>query len=160
MPLRVERIDSQVLAISDIALNGFLRDASRLLIDATRVLPKPLVPTPLVSKHAQFVPAADAQLKKNSSLPLYFEIYEPLLENRSVDVYFQMKVTNVKTGSLVVNSEPASAAQCVVPGRVVVPIALKVDTDKLQSGSYKVEIQASDSAGRKTEWRIAQFEIR
>ncbi len=158
-PLRVERIDSQALTISDVALNGILRDASWLLRDAAMVSPAPLVPSPLVSKHAQFIPVPDARLPKKSSLPLYFEIYEPLLADRSAEVYFRMKITDLKDGTLVMNAGPTSAAECVIPGNVVIPIALNVDTDKLQSGQYKLEIQASDSAGRTTEWRMAKFEI-
>jgi hypothetical protein len=159
IPLRVEAIASQALTISDIALNGILRDASWLLRDAAWVSPAPLVPSPLVSKHAQFIPVPEARLPKKSSLPLYFEIYEPLLADRSAEVYFRMKITDLKDSTVVMNAEPTSAAQCVIPGNVVVPIALKVDTDKLSSGSYKIEVQASDSAGRTTEWRMAKFEI-
>jgi hypothetical protein len=70
-----------------------------------------------------------------------------------------MKTTNLKDGTVVMNAGPTSAAQCVIPGSVVIPIALNVDTDKLPSGAYKIEVQASDSAGRTTEWRAAKFEI-
>jgi hypothetical protein len=159
VPLRVEPIDSQALSISDIALNGILRDASWVLQDAAVVSPAPLVPAPLVSKQAQFIPVADARLPKKSSLPLYFEIYEPLLADRNPDVSFRMKITNLKDGTLVMNAGPTSTAQSVIPGNVVIPIALKVDTEKLPSGAYKIEIQASDSAGRTTEWRMGKFEI-
>src|ERR1700685_990127 len=159
MPLRVEPLDSQTLSISDVALNGTLRDAPWLMREAAEVSPAPLVPAPLVSKQAQFIPAADARLPKKSSLPLYFEIYEPLLTDRSPEVSFRMKITDLKDGSLVVNAGPTSAAQSVIPGNVVIPIALKVDTEKLPSGAYKIEIQASDSAGRTTEWRMGKFEI-
>jgi hypothetical protein len=159
MPLRVEFIDSRALAISDIALNGILRDASLLLQDAAWVSPAPLLPSPLVSKHAQFIPVPDTRLPKKSSLPLYFEIYEPLLADRNAEVYFRIKITDLKDGTLVMNAGPTSAAQCVIPGNVVIPIALKVHTDKLPSGPYKIEVQVSDSAGRTTEWRMAKFEI-
>jgi hypothetical protein len=159
MPLRVEPIDGQALTISDLALNGILRDASWLSREAAWVSPAPLVPSPLVSKHAQFIPVPEARLPKKSSLPLYFEIYEPLLADRGAEVYFRMKITDLRDGSLVMNTGPTSAAQSVTPGNVVIPIALKVDTDKLQSGSYKIEIQASGSAGRTTEWRMSKFEI-
>jgi hypothetical protein len=159
MPLRVEPTDSQALTISDIALNGILRDSSWLVREAALVSPAPLVPAPLVSKHAQFIPVPDARLQKKSTLPLYFEIYEPLLADRSPETYFRVKITDLKDGSLVMNAGPTSAAECVIPGNVVIPIALKVDTDKLQSGQYKIEVRASDSAGRTTEWRMAKFEI-
>lgn len=159
MPLHVEPLDGQALTISDLALNGVLQDASWLLRWAAWVSPAPLVPAPLVSKQAQFIPVAHARVPKKSSLPLYFEIYEPLLADRSAEVYFRMKITNLKDGTLVMSAGPTSAAQCATPGNVVIPIALKVDTDKLQSGQYKIEVQASDSAGRATEWRMAKFEI-
>ena len=64
MPLRVEPIDGQALTISDLALNGILRDASWLLREAAWVSPAPLVPSPLVSKHAQFIPVPDARLPR------------------------------------------------------------------------------------------------
>lgn len=157
----MDPIDSHAFTISDIALNGILRDASLLVEEASFVLPAPPLPTPLVSKGVQFIPAADAKLKKkSSSSPLYFEIYEPLLADRSVEVYFRLRITDLKTGSLVVNAEPRSAAQYVIPGNVVIPIALKVDTDKLRRGWYEIGIQASDSTGRETEWRTAKFEIK
>jgi len=155
----VEGIDGQALTISDLALNGILRDASWLLRDATMVSPAPLVPSPLVSKHAQFIPVPGVRLQKKSSLPLYFEIYEPWLADRGAEISFRMKITDLKDGTVVMNAGPTSAAECVIPGNVVIPIALNVDTDKLQSGSYKIEVQASDSAGRTTEWRMAKFEI-
>jgi hypothetical protein len=83
-----------------------------------------------------------------------------LLADRSVEVYFRLRITDLKTGSLVVNAEPRSAAQYVIPENVVIPIALKADTDKLRNGSYEIGIQASDSTGRETEWRTAKFEIK
>jgi hypothetical protein len=159
MPLRVDPIDGQALTVSDIALNGILRDASWLLRDAALVSPAPLMPGPLVSKNAQFIPIPEARLPRKSSLPLYFEIYEPLLADRTAEVYFRMKITDFKDGTVVMNAGPTSAAQSVTPGNVVIPLALNVDTDKLQSGRYKIEVQASDSAGRTTEWRAAKFEI-
>jgi hypothetical protein len=70
-----------------------------------------------------------------------------------------LRITDLKDGSLVMNAGPTSAAQWVIPGNVVIPIALKVDTDKLQRGTYKIEVQASDSARRTTAWRIAKFQI-
>ena len=42
--------------------------------------------------------------------------------------HFRMKITDLKDGTLVMNAGPTSAAECVTPGNVVIPIALKVDT--------------------------------
>jgi hypothetical protein len=159
MPLRVEAIVSQALAISDIAANGILREASSLLRDAAMVSPLPLVPAPLVSKQTQFIPVPEEKIWKNSSLPVYFEIYDPLPADRTPEVYFRMKITNLKDGAEEANAGPISAADFVTPGSVVIPIALKVDTGKLKSGLYRIDIQASDSVGHAAEWRSAKFEI-
>ena len=70
-----------------------------------------------------------------------------------------MKITNLKDGTEEVNAGPMSAADFLIPGNVVIPIALKVDTGKLKSGFYRIDIQASDSAGHAAEWRSANFEI-
>jgi hypothetical protein len=159
MPLRVEAIVGQALAISDIAANGILRDASSLLRDAAMVSPLPPVPAPLVSKQTQFIPVPEEKIWKNNSLPLYLEIYDALLADRNPEVYFRMKITNLKDGTEEVNAGPISAAGFVIPGNVVIPIALKVDTGNLRSGFYRIDIQASDSAGHAAERRSANFEI-
>jgi hypothetical protein len=159
MPLRVEAIASQALALSDIAANGILRDASSLLRDAAMVSPLALVPAPLVSKQTQFIPVPEERIWKSSSLPLYFEVYDPLLADRNPEVYFRMKITNLKDGVEELSAGPMSVANFVIPGNVVVPIALNVDTGKLRSGAYRIEIQASDSMGQAAEGRSAKFEI-
>jgi len=159
MPLHVEALDSHALTISDLALNGILRDASWILRDAGLVSPAPLIPSPLISKQAQFIPVPDSRIPQKTSLPIYFEIYEPLLAAQNPEVYFRLKITDLKDNTVVMNTEPTSAAQCVTPGNVVVPIALNVGTDKLPSGEYKLEVQASDSAGRTSEWRMGKFEV-
>jgi hypothetical protein len=41
----------------------------------------------------------------------------------------------------------------------VVPFTGKMDISKLAKGSYRLEAQATDSAGRATPWRSANFTI-
>jgi len=159
VPLRVEPFQPGALAISDLVTSTFLRDSSWVLRDAAAVSPAPVVPTPLVSKKVQFFPAVDASVPQHNPLSLYFEIYEPLLEANKVDVSYSVKIANLKTGSLVMNTGPMSAADWVVPGNAVIPIGLKLAIEKLPKGSYRLEIQASDSTGRQTEWRQANFTI-
>ena len=160
IPLRVHPLDAQALTVSDVVLSSILRDASWILRDATDVAPDPIVPTPLVSKNVQFLPMPDTQLRSGNPLSVYFEIYEPLLETTKVDVSYSLKITDLKTGSLVMNTGAMSAADWVVPaGNPVIPIGLRVATEKLPKGSYRLEIQASDSAGRQTDWRQTNFTV-
>jgi hypothetical protein len=159
VPLRVEGFDGRQLTISDVVLAGIARDASWVAREAASVSPAPVIPAPLVSKNVQFFPAVGMSLPRRSPLSLYFEIYEPLLENEKPAVYYRVRIANLKTGSLVMNTGPMSAADWVQPGNVVLPIGLKLATDKLKKGSYRLEVQASDSAGRESEWRQAIFTI-
>lgn len=159
VPLRVQPFDGRSGAISDLVTSSFLRDSSWVLRDAAAVSPAPVVPAPLVSKKVQFFPAIDASVPHRNPLSLYFEIYEPLLETNKVDVTYSLKITDLKTGSLVMNTGAMSAADWVVPGNAVIPIGLKLAIEKLPKGSYRLEIQATDSVGRQTEWRQANFTI-
>lgn len=174
VPLRVEPLDAQGLTVSDIALNSTLRDATWIVRDATSVAPAPIVPSPLVSKstggtpvpgvapgsdNVQFLPVPNARVPKDNPLSIYFEIYEPLVEPRTTAVSFSLRITDLSSGSLVMNTGPMGAAHWVVPGSAVIPIGLKLAIVKLPKGSYRLEIQASDSAGQQSEWREAQFNV-
>jgi hypothetical protein len=161
MHLQVEPLNPERLTISDIMVVGVLRDASWVLREAASVSPAPVVPSPLVSKDLQFFPDADTppHLRKHTPLFLYFEIYEPLMENEKPAVYYRVRIANLKSGSLVTNTGSMSAADWVLPGNAAIPIGLKIATDKLKKGSYRLEVQASDSVGRETEWRQATFTI-
>ena len=159
VPLRVEPLSSNGLTLSDIALNSILRDASWIMRDAAKFTPDAIVPTPLVSKNVQFVLVPDAELHKGNPLSVYFEIYEPLLETSKVDVSYSVKITNLRTGALVMNTARMSAANWVLPGNAVIPIGLQLNINKLGPDNYRLEVQASDSAGRETAWRAETFTI-
>jgi hypothetical protein len=170
----VEPLDAHALTLSDVSVNSILRDASLIVRDATSVSPAPLVPTPLVSKSivpspipgtppitedVEFLPFPYGQVWKGSPLSVYFEIYEPLPETANTAIYYRMRITNLKSGATVMNTEPISAAEFVAPGNSVVPIGLKLETNKLMPSLYRLEVQASDTAGRESEWRAAIFSI-
>jgi hypothetical protein len=157
--LRVERFDSQRLTISDLALSSSFRGVSAILRQTAYISPAPLLPAPLVSKNTQYVPDVNTQLRDNRRVSLYFEIYEPLLEHREPAVYFRLRVIDLKTGLSIVDTGPTSAAKWVLPGNPVIPIGSQLATDTLKKGTYRLEVQAADSAGRETEWRQAIFEV-
>ncbi len=159
IPLRVEPFDGKQLMISDIVSGGILRDASSILRDAARIAPAPLVPTPLVSKNVEFFPGTDFGIPVFTPLSFYFEIYEPLLTAQTPNVFFSLKITNLENGLPMMNTGPMSAANWVLPGNEVIPIGLKIATGRLPIGSYQLEVQASDSAGRQTAWRAAKFTV-
>jgi hypothetical protein len=161
MPLLVEPLDSQRLTMSDVVVGAVLRGAQWVLRDAASVAPSPVIPAPLVSDDMQFIPDADAppRLGKHRPLFLYFEVYEPKLEHQELTVFYRARIANLKSGSLVLETGTMSAADWITPGNVVIPIGLKLATEKLGKGSYRLEIQASDSVGQETQWREVKFNM-
>ncbi len=174
VPLRIEPLNNEKLTLSDVVLTGIVRDASWIVRNAEFVAPYPIVPNPLVSEstvHAplpgapslaekiQFIQVPKAEIPKDKPLSIYFEIYRPLPETADSTISYRMRITDANTGALVMNTGPMSAAEWVVPGKVVVPVGLTLKTDKLSKGSYKLEVQASDAVGRESEWRGAIFAI-
>jgi len=67
-----------------------------------------------------------------------------------------MKVLDRKTGAqafemhgLLVND----------PGNPVVPLGMRLPLDKLNAGSYELQLTAIDTAGRQTSARTANFDV-
>ncbi len=158
-PLHVEALASQNLTMSDIVLSSFVRDASWVPRLAAEVSPAPIIPTPLVSNNIQFFPEAQTQVRQGGALFVYFEIYQPELKEGRTAPSYVVSITNRKTGTRVMDTGPISAADFVVPGNIVIPVGLKLDTRKLVPGTYLVQVRALDSSGRHSEWRPAGFNI-
>ena len=100
------------------------------LRDAASVSPSPVIPMPLVSKDLQYIPdlGNPSRLPKHAPLYLYFEVHQPTSETQASAVFYQLRITDLKTGSLVMNTGPVSTADWIVPGNPVIPIGLKVAT--------------------------------
>lgn len=161
IPLRVGSLDPQRLLISDLVVASVLRGVSWVLRDAASVSPSPVTPTPLVSKDVQYISdlGNPSRLPKHAPLYVYFEVYQPTSDTQATAIFYQVRITNLKTGSLVMNTGPMSTVDWVVPSNPVIPIGVKVATEKLPKGSYRLEIQVFDSSGQETAWRQANFNI-
>jgi hypothetical protein len=159
VPLHVEPFDSHRLMISDVVFGEVVRDASWVVRDAAEVSPAPIIPSPLVSNKVEVFPATNTSFPKSDHLPLYFELYEPQRIDQNTAVSFTVRVTDLKSGSVVMNMERINTADWVQPGHAVIPIGMKLPTAKLKKGSYRLEVRASDSAGRVSEWREATFTL-
>ncbi|MGO9085159.1 MAG: hypothetical protein ACLP6G_14690 [Terriglobales bacterium] len=159
VPLHVESFDGQQLATSDVVLSSFPRDSSKVSDDAAAVSPAPLVPAPLISKNVQYLPDTETRVPRHMRLPVYFEIYEPLLKQQTTEVYMHLRVASLKTGSAVLDSGLISAANWVLPGNPVIPVGFSLGTQNLDKGNYRVDVQATDAAGKASSWRQANFTI-
>ncbi len=158
LPLHVEPFRTDRLMMSDLVFGSVLRDASWVLRDAVWTSPAPVVPKPLVSNNVEYFPATDTRFQRRKYIPVYFEIYEPELKGQT-GVGFRLKVTELKSHSIVETMGPVSAANWLVRDETVIPIGMKLPTEGLRKGAYRLEVQASDSAGRQSEWRQATFTV-
>jgi hypothetical protein len=156
--LTVERYDRKEIAISPVALCKRVRPLAVTAQEAA-VAELALQYVPLVSKGVVLTPAGDTHFKRSERLFAYFEVYEPLGEMPAMTVQTRLKITDIKTGQLKVDTALRTAAQWITPGHAVIPIAEQISVDKLPKGQYRLEVQASDSLGKSTIWSAVSFTV-
>jgi hypothetical protein len=156
VPLRVDRFDRENLAISGVVLCK----RYHMVPDGSAEETRPPQYVPLISNGLEFTPAGETRFNKSDRLMTYFEIYEPRLERAGeVKLQFQMKVTDSKTGEVKAETGLRPVASGSRPGNPVIPVGEEIAIDKLPPGAYRLEVQASDSAGKSTVWRAASFTV-
>jgi hypothetical protein len=158
MPLTVDKYEPKQLAISSIFLCKRFRNATFAAAAAAVNLAPEYIPH--ISKSEEFTPTADMHFKKGEALLAYFEVYEPLLaEVPATTVQTRLKVTNIKTGELRVDTGLQNVTSEKAPGNPTLSIAEQIAVDKLSAGTYRLEVQATDSAGKGTVPRTATFMV-
>jgi hypothetical protein len=160
----VGAFDRKALAISAVSLCKRIDDVSASgrgsILPGAWTAELPRIYMPLVSNGVEFKPTATTRFKKGETLYSYFEVYEPLLAGQtSATVQIQMRIVDVKTGEVKSDSQPVSATPYVKPGSPVIPIGRGIDIGKLPKGSYRLDVQATDSVGKSTAWRTANFTV-
>ena len=157
---------------SPYALNGLVfssgstvaRDATAAGQEDTAAVLAPAY-APLVSRGGQFSPAGDTRMQAGQRLFAYFEVQYPMVLDGTVldgtaKLSMQLKVTRVKHGEVEVDTGPRDITSWVQPGNPSVHVAEEIDVDKLRLGSYRVEVQVSDAAGRTSAWHSANFAVK
>src|SRR5579883_2581529 len=159
-PLKIEPYDTDQFSMSALALSTNIHKLDNdSNLDAELIEGK----TPLVSSGLQFVPAAEKRFKAGDTVAVYFEIYEPALENQNavnpVKLAAQLRILDRgANGAQKVNSGGIPVNDRVHPGQPVVPVGFRVPINDLKPGAYTLELEAVDSFGRK--WvRTTDFEI-
>jgi hypothetical protein len=156
--ITVDPLDATQLAISSVVLSRKYRqvpDAARdnLAVSAGRYVP-------LVSKGWEIIPTADTTFKQVEFLTFYVEVYspdQPTSEDRTIRLH--MRIADERTGRVVKELRPLDAAAYRKPAEPVIPIGGGVDISGLAKGSYRLELQATDSSGQSTMWRSVTFGI-
>ena len=158
IPLTVDSNDRKHLAISGIAVARRFREVPAGSHGVTTPLPGNYVP--LVSNGVEITPTADTRFRKDEPFHFYFEVYEPQQpESQGGTFLAHLRIVDAKTGSVAKELQPVDAASYGMPGEPVVPIGGGIDISNLPNGSYRLEVQATDSAGNSTPWRATEFTI-
>jgi hypothetical protein len=115
---------------------------------------------PLVSNETEFKPTSDTRFKSGESLCTYFEVYEPLRDGvPQATVEVHIRIIDLKNGKLISDPEPIIATPYLKAGSPTNPIGRGIDISKVPKGSYRLELQAADSNGKRTDWRFANFSV-
>jgi hypothetical protein len=156
--LRVEPYDKTQFSMSGLALSKEFHKVT----DQSQNLDAELLQdrTPLVTQGLQIVPAASHQFKKSERAAIYVEVYEPLLaESKPAKVALKLSITDQKTGKSELEAGVPETGSSVVMGNPVIPMGVPLPLDRLQPGSYVVELLATDSEGNKSIARKAEFTV-
>jgi hypothetical protein len=158
-PLSIDAYDGKQLGLSSVMLCKRLRDAHAAAAEEAAANFAPLY-VPLVSKGVRFIPSGDTSFRAHEPLSAYFEIYEPLLAAQpATTVEAHLRILDAKTGAVMRDFPPVNVVAYEQPGSSTVPVTAQILFEELPAGSYRVEAQATDSAGRSTAVRTATFTI-
>jgi hypothetical protein len=161
MPLTVDSYDGQQLGISSIFVCKQFHDHRQTMVVPDLSRPSTLSDfVPLVSKGREFTPTGDTNFRKKDIFFVYYEVYEPLLASApATTVQTRLRIINTSTGQVGADTGWQSAEAWMEPDSSVIRLTPEVGLKKMNKGSYRIEIQASDSAGRRTDTRTATFSI-
>jgi hypothetical protein len=162
MPITVDRYDRRALGISAVALCKQISDLSfdARRLPATWTTKEPGGYTSLVSNGIEFRPTNIAQFRANETLYMYFEVYEPLREEEPQPVVaFRIRIVDLKTGELKSDPQPISANSYLKAGSSIIRIGRGIDISKIPKGSYRLDLCATDSTGKSTDWRSVNFNV-
>lgn len=155
MPLVVDNYDAKQLSMSTVALSTQVHPLSQVSssLDAELLEDR----KPLVAQGMEIVPTASDRFKKTDPAVFYIEIYDPLLTGTNPPkVGLQLKVLDRKTGAQAFEMHGLLPND---PGNPVVSLGMRLPLDKLNSGSYELQLTAIDTAGHQTSARTADFEV-
>ncbi len=157
-PLVIDANDGKQFTVSGVALSNTLLNLKDNPAEVEDALLEDR--TPLIVNHMQIVPSATNQFKKADMAVLYVEVYEPLLKSEKPPiVVVEYRVLDRKSGAVKFDSGLMNMAPSIHPGDPVIPIGLKLITDKLEPGDYRLELEAKDSAGSSSRVRTADFRM-
>ncbi len=150
----VADFSSSALSLSDIALCKRYYEPTPGQSGPTRA-PQYV---PLMFDGHELTPVGDTHFKKGDGCVEYIEIYRPQAGPASSTFYLELKLVDTRTGELRIATglRPVDSASS---ANSAIPVVQTLFLEKLPPGTYRLEAQASDSAGRKSDWRTTSFTV-
>src|SRR6266403_1511114 len=157
-PLAIDPYDGKHFSLSGVALTNSAQRLNDIPAGLDSVLLEDR--TPLVVKGMQIVPSGSNHFKHTDTVVLYAEIYEPLLTSENPPVVATAyRIFERSTNKQVFFTDVVRADDFIQKGNSVIPIGLKVKVDGLKPGSYRLVMQAVDSAKNHAPDRSVDFEV-
>jgi hypothetical protein len=157
-PLQIDGYDGQHFSLGGVALTNSATRISDIPSGLDSLLLEDR--TPLVVKGLQVVPSASNRFKRTDNVILYTEIYEPGLTLATPPrVGFAYHIYERASNKDVLFSGLAPADDFVQKGNPVIPSGMKVKVQDLAPGSYRLVVQAVDSANNQAPNRMVDFDI-
>jgi len=157
-PLAIDPYDGKQFSLSGVALTNSAQRLNEIPSGLDSVLLEDR--TPLVVKGTQIVPSGSNRFKHTDNVVLYTEIYEPLLTSATPPaVGMGYRIFERSTNKQVFFTDVVRADDFIQKGNSVIPIGLKVKVDGLKPGSYRLVMQAVDSAKNHAPDRSVDFEV-
>jgi VWFA-related protein len=157
-PLAIDSYDGKHFSLGGVALTNSAQRLNDIPTGLDSVLLEDR--TPLVVKGTQIVPSGSNRFKHTDNVVLYTEIYEPLLTSATPPmVGMAYRIFERSTNKQVFFTEVMRADDYIQKGNSVIPIGLKVKVVDLKPGSYRLVMQAVDSAKNHAPDRSVDFDV-
>jgi hypothetical protein len=157
-PLAIDPYDGKHFSLSGVALTNSPQRLNDIPTGLDAVLLEDR--TPLVVKGAQIVPSGSNRFKHTDNVVLYTEIYEPLLTSATPPIVgMAYRIFERSTNKEVFFTQLIRADDFIQKGNSVIPVGMKVKVDNLKPGSYRLVMQAVDSANNHAPDRTVEFDV-
>jgi VWFA-related protein len=157
-PLAIDPYDGKHFSLSGVVLTNSAQRLNDIPTGLDSVLLEDR--TPLVVKGMQIVPSGSNRFKHTDNVILYTEIYEPLLTSATPPIVgMAYRIFERSTNKQVFFTEVVRADDFIQKGNSVIPVGMKVKIDDLKPGSYRLVMQAVDSAKNHAPDRTVDFDV-
>jgi len=157
-PLSIAPFDGKQLGISGPALSDDIRPVNDLVASLDSQLLEDQ--TPLVFQGNEVFPQPGNRFQRGDKVSFYVEVFEPKMQTAfapRVGVLFN--IVDSKTNQPVFTSNTILVDSMGRAGDPLIPVVQAIPLDKLQAGSYRLEVRARNSDGGVTPVRAADFDV-